>query len=49
MKYPEHMIRCPNVELREKLRVLIKRLAGILDKTAYEVVMAALEKYDKEL
>ena len=45
-RYPQHMIRCPSVEDREKLRKLIKRLSGLTDKSAYDTVFIALEKYE---
>jgi hypothetical protein len=48
-RYPQHMIKCTTVEDREVMRKLIKKISGIMDKPAYEVVMIALNKLNKEL
>jgi len=49
VKYPQHMIKCPTVEDRETMRVLIFKLRGLLNKQAYDVVMLALRKLEKEV
>jgi hypothetical protein len=48
-RYPQHMIKCTTVEDREVMRKLIKKISGIMDKPAYDVVIIALNKLEKEM